>query len=414
MGIKKRVRSSKPLTQTSHRPGQTGLDASWERHNAEWREPAQIASLWREAAATDPRLLGCVAHGRWWETLAACDVTLLVTREYEHLVMALNAGGARPVITYLPLPHPSGLTVDRARGIVHLASTRNPNQVIDLAPVTGLLPRLDVKVEPLRDRPLVPVRSRFFPGCLYLHDMAMIGSELHAAAVGQNAVVRLGDGAGAERVWWPRCIETESGPLFGRNHIQLNSIAAGANLATSYFSASADRITARRPGQRNFPVDRRGVVFSGATREPIARGLTRPHSARLSGGKIWVDDSGYGGLSVVEGRRCLTVARLAGWTRGLCFCGSIAFVGTSRVLPRFRQYAPGLDADACVCGVHAVETASGNVLGSLVWPLGNQVFAVDWVPTPFASGFPFMAGRRASAREKKFFYAFEARKEKNG
>jgi hypothetical protein len=62
--------------------------------------------------------------------------------------------------------------------------------------------------------------------------------------------------------------------------------------------------------------------------------------------------------------------------------------------------------DASQCGVHAVDLDSGEVLGSLVWPSGNQIFAIDWVSSQFASGFPFSASRRASAREKELFYAF--------
>src|SRR5439155_7446833 len=104
-------------------------------------------------------------------------------------------------------------------------------------------------------------------------------------------------------VWWPRCIETADGPDFGRNYLQLNSIAAGPDLAGSFFSASTDQPSARRPGHRNFAVDRRGVIFAGATREAVVRGLTRPHSARLQGGRVWVDNSGYGELGVVEAGR---------------------------------------------------------------------------------------------------------------
>ena len=63
------------------------------------------------------------------------------------------------------LPHPSGLAVDQARGIVHVASTRNPNQVFDLAPVRELMPRGDVPAAELGGRPLLPIRSRFLPGC---------------------------------------------------------------------------------------------------------------------------------------------------------------------------------------------------------------------------------------------------------
>src|SRR5262249_14340443 len=161
--------------------------------------------------------------------------------------------------------------------------------------------------------------------------------------VGQNAIIRLYDDGRYERVWWPRCIETEAGPVIGQNHIQLNSIAAGKNLQNSYFSASAERLSARRPGHKNFPVDKRGVIFSGKTREPMARGLTRPHSARLHQGRVWVDNSGYGELGVAESGGFEPIVRLPGWTRGLCFHGQVAFVGTSRVIPRFQHYAPGLD-----------------------------------------------------------------------
>lgn len=388
-------------------PAHEELNALWARHHAEWRDPAQIASQWQEAAETDPLLLQYTVRGAWWETLAICGVTLLVTREYEHLVMAMHATDTGPVISYLRMPHPSGLAVDRARSIIHIASTRNPNQVYDLMPVIGLTPRLDVKIELLKDRPLVPVRSRFFPGCLYMHDLALIEGALYANAVGQNAVVRLDDDGSYDRVWWPRCIETDTGPVFGQNHIQLNSIAAGTDLTTSYFSASAAKLSTRRPGHKNFPVDKGGVIFSGATREPVARGLTRPHSTRLDNGQVWVDNSGYGELGIAENGSFTPVVLLPGWTRGLCFCKRIAFVGTSRVIPRFRQYAPGLDVDASLCGVHAVDTESGKVLGSLIWPYGNQIFAIDWVSSQLTSGFPFVAGaKRALTRNKKLFYTF--------
>lgn len=389
-------------------PQSEELDALWARHHAEWRDPAQICSQWQEASETDPKLLQHRVKGDWWNLLESCGITLLVTREYEHLVIAINANAGKPAVTYQRLPHPSGLAIDRDRGIVHIASTRNPNQIYEFAPVTGIMPRLDVKLEERSDRPLVPVRSHFFPGCLYMHDLAMIGDTLYANSVGQNAVIRFDAGGSFERVWWPRCLETEAGIVFGQNHLQLNSIAAGTDLESSFFSASTDKISARRPGHKNFPVDRCGVIFSGATREVAVRGLTRPHSARLHQGQVWVDNSGYGELGVGADGQFQPVVKLPGWTRGLCFHGSIAFVGTSRVIPRFRQYAPGLDVDSSLCGLHAVDTQSGKVLGSLIWAYGNQIFAVDWVPNAFASGFPFVAGsKKNSDRDKKFFYAFK-------
>jgi uncharacterized protein (TIGR03032 family) len=381
------------------------LDALWARHSAEWRDPAQITSQWQDAAQLDPDLLKYRVRGDWWEILADAGITLLVTREYEHLIMALQVRDGSPHLTFMKMPHPSGIAVDRQRGIVHIASTRNPNQVYDLMTVQSLIPRADVPQEPLESQPLVPVASRFYPGCTYMHEIALIGGQLHANSVGQNAVVLLKDGGAFDYAWYPRCIESDSGPIFAQNHIQLNSIAAGKNLAQSFFSASSDEVSARRPGHRNYPVDGRGVIFSGRTREPIARGLTRPHSARLHEGKIWVDNSGYGQLVVAEDGGITPVVDLPGWTRGLCFYEHIAFVGTSRVIPRFRQYAPGLDVEGSLCGIHAVDTRSGQFLGSLIYPLGNQIFAVEWLPLELTTGFPFSA-RRATAQQKKLFYAF--------
>jgi hypothetical protein len=84
-------------------------------------------------------LLRFRTSGSWWETLDAAGITLLVTREYEHLVVALTVARGRPLVSYLPLPHPSGVAVDRRRDVVHVASTRNPNQIYDLVPVNDLL-----------------------------------------------------------------------------------------------------------------------------------------------------------------------------------------------------------------------------------------------------------------------------------
>jgi uncharacterized protein (TIGR03032 family) len=382
-------------------------DSLWAQHSAAWRDPFAVASQWTEATALDPRLLDYSSEGEWWETLSATGAVLLVTREYEHLLTALSVQGGQPAQSYFRLPHPSGLCVDLARGRVYVASTRNPNQVFDFAPASGQLARQDIDAQPLPGNVLLPVRSRFYPGSFYLHDLALVGGALHANSVGSNSIMRLEDDGSVERVWYPRCVETQRGPAFGHNAIQLNSIAAGESIEGSFFSASADAMTALRPGQPDYPVDGRGVIFSGGSREPVVRGLTRPHSARLAHGCLWVDNSGYGEVGLAEDGRFVPVARLPGWTRGLAVHDGVAFVATSRVIPRFRQYAPGLDVDHSRCGLHALDIASGRRLGSLYWPYGNQVFAVELAPLSFTSGFPVDAGSpRSSERDAALFYTF--------
>lgn len=385
--------------------GSRDLHKLWQHHHGLWRAPEQITSQWRQAAEIDLSLLEFRTRGKWWQALQG--ITLLVSREYEHMLIALTVIDGRPEISYLSMPHPSGIAFDTKQQLLHVASTRNPNQVYDLAVVDKLLDRLDIEKYEPKGKPLIPISSKFYPGCLYIHDLAMIGGELYANAVGQNAVVRLNSKSQYERVWWPRCIDTHDGPVFGQNHIQLNSIAAGRNIKESYFSASCDEISNRRPGHKNFLVDKRGVIFSGKTREVYARGLTRPHSARFYGERVWVDNSGYGEFGYAEDSQFNPVIALPGWTRGLCFSSSLAFVGTSRVIPRFSQYAPGLDVNKSECGIHAIDMKTGKLIGSLVWTAGNQIFAIEAIPQKMATGFPFVyKSRHSKGQKQNLFYSF--------
>lgn len=376
------------------------MTALWEAHDRAWRRPEEVVAGWADASSVDPALLSYRTRGPWWDLLEEQGITLLVTREYEHFALALGAPDGRPVISYLPIPHPSGMAVDRVSGTVSLASTRNPNQVVELRPAaTG------AAGAPAVHAPLVPTSARWYAGRLYLHDLAWIAGRLHANAVGSNAIVAFDDGS-VERVWSPRCLD-DIDDRFDRNYLQLNSIAAGADVESSYFSASTDEPSpTRRPGHRNFAVDGRGVLFAGSSREPVVRGLTRPHSARFHNGDVWVANSGYGELVRSAPPGYDVVGRLPGWTRGLCFSADIAFVGSSRVIPRFRHYAPGVDLERSRCGVHAVSTETGEVVASIEWPKGNQIFAVDWLPSSVSQGFAFRLGRRSQKRERELFFSF--------
>ncbi|MFN8061527.1 MAG: DUF4915 domain-containing protein [Vicinamibacterales bacterium] len=377
-------------------------------HADQWRDPAEVTAHWLGAPVHTRRHFTSRERGGWWDLLDDIGRTLLVSREYEHLLLALDASRQPARVTYLPLPHPSGIAIDRASGDVLVASTRNPNQVFRLRPTRRLLPRRDRDTSGPLPRTLVPVRTEFYPGCLYVHDIAFIGGRLYASAAGQNAIVELhGDGTSTP-AWWPASADGRKGPVVERNHLQVNSIAAGRTLRASYFSASTATIGHRRPGQRHFQVDGRGVVFSGRTRGVMATGLTRPHSARLRGARVWVLNSGYGELGYVDAGAFRPVCRLPGWTRGLTFAGRYALVGTSRILPRFTAYAPGLDPRRSVCGVHAVDLTTGERVASLTWPEGDQIFALETVARAYATALPFRPGRDRRGREAaRLFYAFD-------
>jgi len=379
-------------------PRSGALDALWAHHHGELRDPQQIVAQWQPASEVDPALLRYEARGKFWEALGSLGRAVLVTREYEHLVIALALVDGRPRVSFLRLPHPNCVAVHPDGARVCIASTRNPNVVFDFSPSSRRLERDGPSVPAGPAGPLVPVQARYLPGALYVHDLAFIGRQLHANAVALNAVVAIEEYGGFRPVWWPHSIDGPRGPRFGRNYLQLNSIAAGRTIRESYFSASAGAPSARRPGHLNFPVDRRGVIFSGRTRDVVATGLTRPHSARLHRSRLWVDNSGYGEVGVIEDGRFEAVARLPGWTRGLLVDRGMVFVGTSRVIPRFRHYAPGVDPATSVTGVHALDAATGRLLGSLVWPMGNQIFAVEALRGMDTCGFPHALGEGGRRR----------------
>ncbi|MDZ4787569.1 MAG: DUF4915 domain-containing protein [Blastochloris sp.] len=367
-------------------------ESLWEAHSREWRHPAEALSFWSDAGKVSPGLLEGKAYGQWWEVIEKLKITLLATREYEHLIQSFSMPQGNPRISYLRLPHPSGLAFKPDTKNIYVACTRNPNQVFELSPSTE------------KDHLLIPTRSWFYPGKTYIHDLAFIGGHLHANAVGQNAVIRLEEDGSWQRVWWPHCLDKYAG-AFDLNYLQLNSIAAGKDLQSSFFSASVAAPSSRRPGHLNFPVDGRGVIFSGETKIPIVSGLTRPHSARLFKKKLWVNNSGYGTFGTVQNGSYKIRQTLPGWTRGLSFCQDVVFVGTSRVLPRFQHYAPGLNPEKCCCGIHALDLKTGDFLGSYLWPQGNQIFALEWIPSSLSSGFPFYGNTKiAIERTKRLFY----------
>jgi hypothetical protein len=84
----------------------------------------------------------------------------------------------------------------------------------------------------------------------------------------------------------------------------------------------------------------------------------------------------------------------------------VAFVATSRVIPKFARYAPGLKPATSCCAVHAVSTRTGALLGSLEWPHGNQVFAIDWISAAATYGFLFQAGSRGRKQTVAFYYTY--------
>ena len=112
-----------------------------------------------------------------------------------------------------------------------------------------------------------------------------------------------------------------------------------------------------------------GCIIDIASGEFIARGLSMPHSPRWHNGKLWVLESGTGGVVLVDlasGKR-ETVAALPGFTRGLAIAGSYAFVGLSKIRPTSAMAGVPLAQrrqDLC-CGIGVIDLRSGTTVAVL-------------------------------------------------
>jgi len=127
---------------------------------------------------------------------------------------------------------------------------------------------------------------------------------------------------------------------------------------------------------------RGGVLVDVRRNRVVMRGLSMPHSPRRYDGRLWILESGEGSLSLadIENVRLETVARLPGFTRGIDFCGELAFIGLSKV--RDSALFIGLPLterlEERVCGVWVVNIRTGETAAFLRFEDAVQeIFAVQ-------------------------------------
>jgi uncharacterized protein (TIGR03032 family) len=128
-----------------------------------------------------------------------------------------------------------------------------------------------------------------------------------------------------------------------------------------------------------------GIVMDTTTNEILLAGLAMPHSPRWYDDKLWVLESGAGTIGHVDmaNRVYNPVAEVPGFTRGLDFCGPVAFVGLSQV--RESAVFSGIPIterkQERTCGVWAIHMQTGQILGFVKFEDAVQeIFAVRVVP----------------------------------
>ena len=333
-------------------------------------------------------LLRYNTFGLWWELLNDLNITLAISREYEHFIVLVGAStDGEPCISAMELPHPSGLFFDSTKNDLIVSSTRTPNQIFWLRQLNDNDYFRDILPSDFT-RPsgtmFLPYKSILLPGTLYIHDLVLIKDNLYATITGHNFLAKLDSGGGWERVWWPKLLDGLGKNAFNQNYLQLNSIAINGSPETSFYTAFSDLTTGVKPWKQGYGPKDKGVVFDGQSREVLFRGLTCPHSAKMFQGNLWLCNSGYGEIGKIELANSNIVfepiAKLKGFTRGLAFIGKYAFVGLSKVIDFYEPYAPGINPKTSLCAVAAINIESGEMVAMLDWLDGYQIYDIQIMP----------------------------------
>ena len=321
-----------------------------ERLDNQYRFPAEIVNP--RFADINPEYLEAETSRNWWDLISS--ITLIVTREHEHFACTLSGNNGVPHSSCFPIPHPNGLAI--ANNKLLIASTRNPNAIYEFLSENGRYTLQSI---------------HFYPGNMRLHELYWDSARqtLLANATGYDSVVAV-NGQTFDTIW--NLSETDD----VRKRAHVNSIGQDPKCDdTLYFSSFLESPVI---WEQHKELNKSGVIFDNRG-NVVARGLTAPHSVRCYRNRMFVCDSGYGLFGEIDRHGVFQpIAKLNGWTRGVCFYDNYAFVGVSKViLEKARQYAPGFDKpEDTECAIWAIDIVSGTLEGYIRWQDGGHIFDI--------------------------------------
>jgi uncharacterized protein (TIGR03032 family) len=281
--------------------------------------------------------------------------SLAITNYQSSTVMTFSSlGDGRPVQMFAPFPAAMGLACDGDRLAVAART-----EVIVLSNIRKLAPSLP-KFPGVFDGYLVP-RVRYTVGDCSLHDMAFESTGLLAVNTAYSCICRIDGFHSFVPVWQPPWIsEIRPGD---RCHLNGMALEQGEiRYATSLGTTDTPR------GWTGHRLDG-GVLVEVPGGRVLSSGLCMPHSPRLIDGRLYVIEAGTGTLLEIDrasgARR--SIVTLPGFARGLAEHGGYFFIGLS--LMRNSKPFEGLPVERSgqelICGVVAVEIATGKVVGTL-------------------------------------------------
>ncbi|HET6573302.1 MAG TPA: TIGR03032 family protein [Fimbriiglobus sp.] len=302
------------------------------------------------------------------ELLHQLGVSLLVSTYQANKLLVARAqrGGLSTLVR--TFDRPMGVAVSGPRFTL---GTRN--QVWEFRDAPDIAPR----VEPVgqHDACYLP-RSCHVTGDIGVHELAWAGDELWLVNTRFSCLCTLAPDYSFVPRWRPPFITALAAE--DRCHLNGLGVVEGKPRYVTALGAT-DGKDGWRAGKATG-----GIVMDVPSGEIITRGLCMPHSPRWHGDKLWVLESGTGGLHVVEpsGKRTV-VDGLPGFARGLAMVDRWAFVGLSKIRPTSAMAGVPLAErrNELKCGVALVDLGAGRVAGLLEFQTAvEEIFDVQVLP----------------------------------
>jgi uncharacterized protein (TIGR03032 family) len=295
--------------------------------------------------------------------------SLLVTTFQAGRVILMRPQGQTLNTHFVALPRPMGLAADANR--IFVGAHRSVHEYRNV-------PAVAARLEPPGAHDAVYLlRNVHVTGHVDIHEMAFAGSECWYVNTLFSCLCTLDNEHSFVPRWRPRFVSGYA----PEDRCHLNGLAMGDGKPR--FLTALGEGNEREGWRANKRTG--GIVLDVASGEIVARGLSMPHSPRLHRGRLWVLESGRGSLSTVDpvSGRVDAVAQVPGFTRGLDFAGSFAFIGLSQL----RASNPFTDIPLTdenpdrASGVWVVNVDTGRTVAFLRFSASvEEIFAVQALP----------------------------------
>jgi uncharacterized protein (TIGR03032 family) len=337
------------------------------RRAREWLAQPPGSGRRKSTSADSP--LRSVYTGSFPPLLQQMGSSLLISTYQTGKLIAARYDQGRVNTHFRNFDKPMGLAIHRGRFAL---GTRT--EVWDFRNFPEVAPKLEPKGT--HDAAFLP-RNRHYTGDIAIHEIAFAKGELWVCATNFSCLATLD----AHHSFVPRWKPPFISELLPEDRCHLNGLAV---IGDEIRFVTALGETDEKGGWRENKASG-GIVIDVASGDTVLSGLSMPHSPRWHRDRLWLLESGKGGLGVadLDTREVETVAELPGFTRGLVMAGPFAFVGLSQV--RETATFGGLPLterlEERLCGVWVINIESGNVVGFLRFEeLVQEIFDVAILP----------------------------------